>query len=442
MPAGNDVLDTKVSTAIVDTVDANVDRLVNLTRSLVDCRSDSQSQDNPEFESEANRCQDIVASWLENLDFAVERWQEPPRYPVVAARRPGAGNGRSLALNGHVDVVPGGDRRTWSHDPWSGEIADGKLWGRGAADMKGGVACALMAAWVLQEADVRLAGDLWLHIDADEEVVGQSLRQLLRRMPAVDAALVAEPTDLAVLPAEGGLVHLRIEIEGRESHAGNRYRSIHAGGHGATAGINAIEKGMRIAAALQDLERQWGNLRRHPLLPPGFNSIMPGMIAGGPGGGEDGQLRTISNPGTSPDYCAIEYNIWYLPGETLEEIRREIEAYVANVSQLDPWLREHPPRFTWKLRNIYFPPAETPLDHPLVEAILQSVATVCSPASIQAFQAASELAWYAERGIPGVIFGPGRIAQAHGPDEYVEVQQLVSACKVMALTAADWCGVS
>ena len=439
MPAAHDQLDPSLTSAIVNAVDANTDRLVSLTRSLIQCRSDSQSRPNPDYDSEANRCQDIVAEWLQDLGFEVERWHESSRFPVVAARLTGSGDGRSLAFNGHVDVVPGGDIRAWSHDPWAGEIADGKLWGRGAADMKGGVACALMAAWALREADLRLAGDLWMHIDADEEVVGQSLRELLQRTPPVDAALVAEPTDLAILPVEGGLVHLRIEIEGRESHAGNRYRSVHAGGLGATAGINAIEKGMRIAAALQDLERQWGNLRQHPLLPPGFNSIMPGMIAGGPGGGEDGQLRTISNPGTAPDYCSIEYNIWYLPGETLEEIQHEIETFVRDTCRLDPWLRLHPPQFTWKLRNISFPPAETPLDHPFIDVVTQGVVAAGAPPRIEAFQAASELAWYAERGIPGVIFGPGRIAQAHGPDEYVDVEQLVTACKIMALTAAAWC---
>lgn len=441
MAAAHGGVNTALSSAIMDAVDANVDRLISLTQSLVGCRSDSQSQHNPEFESEATRCQDVVAAWLDDLGFRVERWQQPPRYPVVAACLPGAGNGRSLALNGHVDVVPAGDRKSWSHDPWAGEVADGKLWGRGSADMKGGVASALFAAWALSEAGVQLAGDLWLHIDADEEVVGRSLRELLTRVPAVDAALVAEPTDLAVLPAEGGLVHLRIEVEGRESHAGNRYRSIHAGGHGTTAGINAIEKGLRIAAALQDLERQWGNLRSHPLLPPGFNSIMPGIVAGGPGGGQDGQLRTISNPGTCPDYCSLEYNIWFLPGETLEEIQQEIEGYIADVCRLDPWLRDHPPRFTWKLRDIYFPPAETPVDHPFVQAVSYGLTSAGIPVRIEAFQAASELAWYAERGIHGVIFGPGRIAQAHGPDEYVEVEQLTTAAKVMALTAAGWCGI-
>jgi acetylornithine deacetylase/succinyl-diaminopimelate desuccinylase-like protein len=199
---------------------------------------------------------------------------------------------------------------------------------------------------------------------------------------------------------------------------------------------------MRIAAALQDLERQWGNLRQHPLLPPGFNTIMPGIICGGPGGGADGQLRVVSNPGTAPNYCSIEYNLWYLPSESFDTIREEVEGYVQTVCQLDPWLSQHPPRFTWKLRDIFFPPAETTPDHPFVASLSGALAAIGVVPRIEAFTAASELAWYAERGIAGAIFGPGRITQAHSPDEYVETDQLISACAGMTLLAAAWCGVA
>src|SRR5690242_21457799 len=98
------------------------------------------------------------------------------------------------------------------------EVADGRLWGRGAADMKGGVAAALVAVRALQDAGERLAGDLWAHVVADEEVVGVSTRGLAARLPKVDAVIVAEPTDLTIMPVEGGLMHFRIEVEGRESH--------------------------------------------------------------------------------------------------------------------------------------------------------------------------------------------------------------------------------
>lgn len=435
-------LEPRIADTLLRAVEDQRSALIALARALIACRTDSQSEDNPEFSSEAQRCQDIIAAWLSDLGAEVQRWEEPPRYPVVAAKLPGSGTGRALAFNGHFDVVPVGDASAWTHDPWSGESDSGRLWGRGAADMKGGVACALVAMRAIRESDIALAGDLWAHVVADEEVVGQSTRNLVRRLPPVDAVLVAEPTDLTVMPVEGGLVHFRIEIDGRESHAGNRYMSVHAGGLGDRAGVNAIEKMLRVVTALQDLERQWANLRHHPMLPAGFNSIMPGIITGGPGGGADGKLYLVSNPGTSPNYCSVEYNLWFLPGESFPAIRDEVESFVRAVSQTDPWLRKHPPRFTWKLRDIYFPPAETSPEHPFIQSLVAALKKTGQKPRIEAFTAASELAWYAEVGIPGAIFGPGRIAQAHSPDEYVDLDQLHFACAAMALSAATWCGVT
>lgn len=416
------------------------DELVGFLRELVACRSDSQSEDNPEFQTEATRCLDLIAAKLTSLGCQIERWIEPPRYPVLTARLPGNGGGRSLAFNGHIDVVPVGDDAAWIHPAWGGEVAGGRLWGRGACDMKAGVAAAIFAAQALVETKTERSGDLWFHIVADEEVVGWSTRRLLQRLPRVDAVIVAEPTGLQIQPVEGGLVHMRIEIDGRESHAGNRYKSIHAGGLGGDGGINAIEKGLLIAEALQRLERDWAVYRSHPLLPAGFGSIMPGMIVGGPGGGADGKLNLISNPGTTPNYCAIEYNIWYLPDETFDEIRGEIEEFVAMYCRTDPWLREHPPRFSWKTRNVFFPPVDTPADHPIVTTVAEAVESTGRPVEVVGFTAASELAWYAEQQIPGVIFGPGSIAHAHSPDEYVELDQLHGAARAMAYAAAAWIG--
>jgi acetylornithine deacetylase/succinyl-diaminopimelate desuccinylase family protein len=435
-------LDSGIAETLLRAVEAQQPALVELTGALIACRTDSQSEDNSEFPVEARRCQEIVAAWLSDLGAEVQRWEEPPHYPVVAARLPGSGSGRTLAFNGHLDVVPVGDTSAWTHEPWGGEATSGRLWGRGAADMKGGVACALVAMCAIRESGVILAGDLWAHIVADEEVVGRSTRNLLQRLPAVDAVLVAEPTDLTVMPVEGGLIHFRIEIEGRESHAGNRYMSVHAGGLGDRAGVNAIEKMLRVVIALQDLERQWGNLRHHPMLPPGFNTIMPGIITGGPGGGVEGKLNLVSNPGTSPNYCSVEYNLWFLPGESFPAIRDEVESFVWAACQTDPWLREHPPRFTWKLRDIYFPPAETSPEHPVIQSLVAALEKSGRESRIEAFTAASELAWYAEVGIPGAIFGPGRIAQAHSPDEFVDLDQLHVACSAMTLGAVAWCGVT
>lgn len=431
-------MDAERTRAILEAVERNRENLIELTRNLVACRTDSQSAGNAEFEPEAIRCQDIIAGRLGEIGMDVERWTEPPRYPVVAGKLAGAGGGRSLAINGHIDVVPVGETSAWSHDPWAGEVSDGRLWGRGSTDMKGGVACGIVAVQALREAGISLRGDLWLHVVADEEVVGFGTRNLIKRLPRVDAVIDAEPTDLKINPTEGGLIHMRIELEGRESHAGNRYMSVH--GDGASGGVNAIEKMALIMTGLQELEQEWAATRSHPMLPRGFNTILPGILIGGPGGGTDGFLNLISNPGTTPNYCSLEYNIWYLPQETFEQIRDEIETFVAGICATDPWLREHPPVFTWKLRNIFFPPVDTPPDHPFVLALAESLRALGRPAPVEAFTAASELAWYAEAGIDGTIFGPGRIAQAHSPDEYVEIDQLVAACTAMALVAAEWCG--
>ena len=144
-------LDEAVRNQILAAVDARGQDLLDLTAALVACRTDSQSAGNEAFAPEAERCQAIVAARLAGLGASVERWLEPPRYPVVAARLAGAGGGPSLAFNGHVDVVPVGADAAWTHNPWAGDVAAGRLWGRGAADMKGGVACALIAMQALRD---------------------------------------------------------------------------------------------------------------------------------------------------------------------------------------------------------------------------------------------------------------------------------------------------
>ena len=157
MPEVTALSDSTVD-ALLAALDRQRDALLALTRDLIACRTDSQSARNSEFEPEARRCQDLVANWLVETGAAVERWDEPPRYPVVAGKLAGSGGGRSLAFNGHVDVVPVGDHSSWTHAPWGGEVAAGRLWGRGAADMKGGVACALVAMRAIRDAGLDAGG--------------------------------------------------------------------------------------------------------------------------------------------------------------------------------------------------------------------------------------------------------------------------------------------
>lgn len=416
------------------------DEATDFLRQLVACETAVRSPVTPEFVAETRKCRTLVADYLKGLGCEVHEWETRNGYPILAARLPGSGGGRSLTFNGHIDVVPVGDTSAWARDPWAGEIEDGKLYGRGTADMKAGLVSMLYAAKCVLDSGYRPAGDVWFHVVSDEELVGNGTRECIAKFPATDAVLDAEPTDLIVIPTEGGLEHLRIEIEGREAHAGSRWRNLAPGENG--PGVNAVEKGVKLVTAIQDLERQWVNRKSHPLFPPGYNSILPAIFIAGPGGGQDGQLNVVNNPGTMANYCAIEYNIWYYPNEPCEQVKAEFEAFVHAVCQTDEWLREHPPKLTWGLRHVTFPAFETAPEHPFIELLTHNVAQAGLEPDIKGFSAASDLAWYAQADMPGCLFGPGGIAQAHSPDEYVSLADFYRAIAICAQQLAGWTGVT
>ena len=432
------------SPSVVEAIDSTSEGLHSLLRQLIAFRTESQAKEATHFPEEARRCIDYVSDYLSRLGFEIEGWDVGPSatfdaHPLIVARLPGSGDGRSLAFNGHLDVVPVGDESAWSQDPFGGAIVDGRLYGRGAADMKGGISAALWATRTALESGFDPRGDIFFHIVSDEEVVGNGTREIVLRAPAADVTVSLEPTDLAMCAAEGGLVHFRIEVEGVEAHASTRHLSVHAGGKRA-GGVNAVEKAVKIIVALQELEREWAVTKSHPILPAGYDTLLPGIIVGGPGGGRDGRLNLFSNAGTTPNYCSVEYNLWFYPDESFEDVKAEVESYVADVCRADPWLREHPPVFTWGIGHIYFPPMDLSLDHPAVRATARALETVGLDATPRGFGAATDLAWYGEHGLPGFICGPGRLEQCHVADEYVDTDALVRAAKVYGLLLTDWCG--
>jgi acetylornithine deacetylase len=429
--------------AAVDAVAASESGLQELLRDLIAFRTESQAKEATHFPDEARRCIGFVSEFLAGLGFELESWDVGPSatfpaHPLIVATRPGSGGGRSLAFNAHVDVVPIGERGSWSHDPFAGEIADGRLYGRGATDMKGGLAAAMWAMKTVLEQGLAPRGDVVFHVVSDEEVVGNGTREIVERAPAADVTLSLEPTELRLCAAEGGLVHFRIEVEGLEAHASTRHLAVHAGTGG--GGVNAIEKTLRIMVALRELEQRWAATKSHPILPPGFDTLLPGIIVGGPGGGVDGRLNLFSNAGTTPNYCSVEYNMWWYPDEAYDDVKAEVEEAVAAVASDDPWLAEHPPQITWKLGSIYFPPLDVSLDHPAVSTLADCLHGVGLDAAPVGFEAATDLAWYGSRRLPGIICGPGSIAQCHVVDEFLATEQLRLASQVYAQMLVEWCG--
>ena len=261
--------------------------IIHLTQELVAFRSI-----NPRFmaepeSSEESEIQDYLEARLSKLGLQLARWEKERRRPNLVALLPGSGGGRSLAFNGHIDVVPIGDRAGWDYDPWGSEIAAGKLYGRGSVDMKAGIAAFIAATEAIIASNIAPKGDLQLHIVVDEEAGGfAGTRDVIARGYRADGVIVAEPTSGRIDAAEGGLSWVRVTLRGRAAHAGWRFAQIYPQAEADAQnadGVNAIEKGVRFVQAVREFERDWAHSRHHPLMPPGITTINPGVIVGGVG---------------------------------------------------------------------------------------------------------------------------------------------------------------
>lgn len=360
----------------------------------------------------------------------------PGRENAVGVLR-GTGGGQSLIFNGHVDVVPPGPSADWTGgDPWSGQVADGNLWGRGSADMKGGIVSQAFAAIALRRSDIRLRGDLILEAVVGEEMMEHELgtTACIKRGYGADAAVVSEPSappeTLAVVPATAGNMWFEVSVIGRTTHTSMRGETIHPGGYGSAVGVNAIDKAALIYEALRELEKSWGETKRHPLFRPGHFAIHPGVFVGAPTSG--------LVPFAISDAARIEYVTWFAPDESADAVREEIEACVAEAAHGDAWLREHPPRIEWKS---HWPAASVEPSHPIVAAAVAAHERATgSSATVHGFAAVHDAAFLVAAGIPAIGYGPGDLRDAHSIDEHVAVDQLLTAARTYALLATDWCG--
>jgi acetylornithine deacetylase len=149
--------------------------------------------------------------------------------------------------------------------------------------------------------------------------------------------------------------------------------------------------------------------------------------------------NVMTSVSSLPDYCAIDLSMKYLPSERTEDVRREFETYLHHVCQADEWLREHPPTIEWGLHGVSFPPADTPADHPAIETLAATLLQVGVEPSLRGFEAVSDIAWYAGAGIPSALCGPGGGGGAHGLDEHVTIDSLVTATQAIALFMLAWC---
>ena len=259
----------------------------------------------------------------------------------------GAGGGRSLLYNGHIDVVPPGNPDLWTDDPFSGERRDGRILGRGSTDMKAGVLAQAYAAVALQRAGVRLQGDLTLVAVVGEEV-GDHERGTTATIERGYGPTSRSSRSRPRRPSRWPSCRSRRACCGSRCASAARPRTPACAArpciptiYGEALGVNAIDKAFLVYETFRRLEDEWAQTKRHPLFPNGKFALLPGVIHGSPHG--------IDVPFFLAESCTIEYCVAFHPDDTCASTKEEITRRLELAAQLDPWLREHPPTIEWKL---------------------------------------------------------------------------------------------
>lgn len=334
----------------------------------------------------------------------IETWRQEvyPQRPNIIARVPGRDASRRIVFEAHLDTV---STAGMSIPPWEPEIRDGRMYGRGACDTKGGMAAMMHALANLSEEAVPPPCDVLFAATIDEEYSYRGVVALCESLPPeaqplrADAAIVAEPTDLRAVIASKGLVRWKIETIGRAAHSAKPH-----------LGVNAIEAMARVVAALEADTREMAT-RTHPLL--GAATCNVGVIRGGV------QINFV------PDRCEIEIDRRLLPGETPESALVHYQTLVDELTGQDPELKVvmHEPMLT----DV---PLETDADCQAVRTMRQVLETIGLDDTPLGVPFCSDASKFGARGIPSIILGPGSIDQAHAAVEYVDVYQVEQAAEV------------
>lgn len=409
--------------AVVDAV--SEDALVELVGELVEI---------PSLSGEETAGQRVVADRLTAVGMDVDTWEidvaelaDHPWYSAEVDRdvalgvvgHIGDGDGPTLLLDGHIDVVPTGDPNDWTSPPFTASVRGGRVYGRGTCDMKGGLAAAIHAAEVLVASGVELAGRLSIASVVGEEDGGCGTLALLEHGVTADACVITEPTELSVVPTVAGALSWRITVRGRSAHGCLREE-----------GVSAIEAFLPVHAAVLELERE-RNCRLGGELFAWLDrpfAICGGRIAGG------------DWPSSEADWLTWEGRYGVAPGEDLAAARREFEAAVGAAAERDLWLADHPPTVQWWGGQFY--PGHTDVEDPIVTTVTGASGAVTGQApAVCGMPYGCDLGLTVNVGaIPTVVFGPGDVRDAHRPDESVPIAELVTAARALAVAALRFCG--
>ncbi|MCR6691985.1 MAG: ArgE/DapE family deacylase [archaeon YNP-LCB-003-016] len=346
--------------------------------------------------------------------------------PNVIGKLRGVGGGRSLFLCGHMDVVSPEPVGAWSYPPWGGVVVDGKMYGRGAADQKGGIASMTYALKSIIDLGIKLKGDVLIGTTIEEEDggVGGALATVMKGYRA-DAAILTEPGGNRIGVASAGVLYFRVKVMGRTAHASRAH-----------LGVNAIEKAFLIYRALMELNVERQRRVRYvyaeneaPHMRGRATTINVGVVRGG------------DWPSTVAGWAELECRVGWPPGESVGDVRREIEAKVMEVAMGDSWLRDHPPIIEWF--GWCAEPSEQDVNHPIVKLVKSTAEEVLGEGVVFAGGSAGldTRHFILYGGMPAITFGPEG-ENTHGVDECVNLDSVIKTSKVLALVLLRWCGLA
>ncbi len=376
--------------------------LINLMQELIQINSvNPLLSSNGVGEADISR---YIGGYLKKLGLTV-RYQEIQKNRVnVIGILKGTGGGQTLMLNGHTDTV---SVENMTVDPFDARIKEGKIYGRGALDMKAGVAAQISAIQTLIESGSKLKGDVILALVADEEYASIGTEAIVNEYDA-DAAIICEPTDLEIVIAHKGFAWIKIEIFGRAAHGSLPHR-----------GIDAIVKAGKLLTAIENYAKTNLSRKSHPLL--GSPSIHASLIRGG------------TELSTYPDYCKVELERRNLPGENRLMVKQEIQKLLQDIQTRDD-------QFKADFDVFFFRPAfEISREQPIVQSVSRAFESIYNRTpKFEGMWAWLDSAILAQAGIPTVIFGPSGDGE-HAAVEYVDVDSVITTTNVLVQTILDFC---
>jgi acetylornithine deacetylase len=424
------MLDARMKVKIMGAVDAGFDAQIELTAELVKI---------PSVRGEEALAQDFMAKAYAEHGLDADRWkirveeiEEMPgfapvsisydnSYNVVGAHRSSSHKGRSLILNGHVDVVPTGPLWRWDRSPWDPHIEDGWMSGRGAGDMKSGLVSCLGALDALRRLGYKPAADVYVQSVVEEECTGNGALACLQRGYRADAAFITEPMGPVLMRAQVGLLWFQVRVEGDPQHASGAYRE----------GSNAIEKAFQVIQALKALEVAWNGRKGES---PGY-ADHPHPIRF-----NLGQIRGGDWTSSVPAWCNFDMRIGIYPGWDLAEVKAEIEDCVREAAEKDPFLAGRLPQIVYSGFQAEGYVVEEGGE---AEGVLarSHEAVFGVPLSSRVTSAATDARYFGLYGrMPTLVYG-ATCRSPHGFNEAVNLESVRKTTQTLALFIADWCGL-